>query len=83
MLNDPEYAQVKARIRSWSPEVDDTIFEEIETRPCTKEELGLGEEGTSDQARFYQAHPRSEAYLNKYWEKLLCFDKEVGIAGDY
>ena len=83
MLDEPEFVEVKARIRSWSPEQDLTKFTDINIRQCTKEELGLGDDETIDQARFYPAHPRSEAYLSRYWKKLYCFDEEVGIAGDY
>ena len=43
----------------------------------------MGEGGSHEEAKFYPAHPRSEAYLNKYWKKLHCIDDEVAIAGDY
>ena len=44
MLNDTEYVEVKARIRSWSPEQDTTLFRDIPIRPCTRADLGLDPE---------------------------------------
>ena len=62
----PEYVTVRAQYRSWSPEEDATKFQTIDTRPCTREELGLGEDEEEEKegSRFYPVHPRSE-----YWMK--------------
>ena len=46
-LDEPEFVEVKARTRSWSPDEDVVIFQDVTTRPCTREELGL-EESTPD-----------------------------------
>ena len=43
MLEEPDYGEIKARIRSWSPETPETFFTEVEIRPCTYEELGLSD----------------------------------------
>ena len=45
---EPEYGEMKARIRWWSPDVDETQYTYLETRPCTKVELGIGPEGTQE-----------------------------------
>ena len=74
MLNETEYAQIKASIRSWSPEQDKTFFKEVEIRPCTRQELGLDPDAL-DKSRFFKTHPSSEAYLNRYWKKLSCYDE--------
>ena len=61
----PEYVNIRAQYRSWSPEEDATKFEPINTRPCTKEELGMGENMSENPAsRFYAVHPRSEYWRN-------------------
>ena len=36
-----------------------------------------------EESKFYESHPRSEAYLNKYWKKLFCYDEQINIQGDY
>ena len=43
-IDAPEYVTLKAQYRSWSPEEDATKFKYIDTRPCTREELGMGED---------------------------------------
>ena len=82
MLNETEYAQIKASIRSWSPEQDKTFFKEVDIRPCTRQELGLDPDAM-DTSKFYKTHPSSEAYLSRYWKKLSCYDEQVDIQGDY
>ena len=51
MINDTEYAQVKAKIRSWTPETF-TTFREVQIRPCTQQELGLDLEA-KENSKFY------------------------------
>ena len=40
-IDDPRYAVLKARLVSWSPEVDATQLKDIGLHSCSREELGL------------------------------------------
>ena len=70
-IDDPDYGQVVARYASWGlgggSGTDVSI--KIPTKPCTKELLGIGEEG-SNESDFYQPHEASVRDLNFYWKKL-------------
>ena len=80
-INDPDYAEFKARIKSW----DDvgTYWHDLELRPCTREELGLGAPETLEQAKFYEPSGNAKAYLEIYWQQLFCYDDIVPIHGNF
>ena len=82
-IEDPKYAFLKARVTSWSPEVDSTIVKQIAIHPCTREELGL--DGDNPSARFFSPHKSSEVYIEKYWKKMQCTDlkTQVILSGSY
>ena len=79
-----KYATIKAQIRSWAPHISGVIRKDLPLKPCTRDELGIGDDGAeSSEAKFYPPHERSKDHLNKYWEKLYCIDGDIDIIGDY
>ena len=77
------YGELKAFYKRWGNEGDPagTNYFEIKTRPCTREELGLGND--PDESRFYPITGFSAAYLQDYWEILQCFDDDLVIRGSF
>ena len=47
------------------------------------QELGLGDEETYEQAKFYPPHKNSYGFLSFYWRKLYCVDEFLDIHGNY
>ena len=68
MLDEPDYGEVKARIRGWNadkPELG-VYWQELNLRQCTKDELGLGnmEEAENYEAsKFYPPHKNSFGFF--------------------
>ena len=82
MLDEPDYGEVVAKIKSWDKETL-IYWSDVKIRPCTKEELGLGEPETLDDAKFYSPHKDSVQWLKLYQKKLYCYDEIVDIHGSY
>ena len=53
MIVEPDYAIVRARVKSWGDDIG-VKWKELELRPCTKEELGIGSPETLEQSKFYR-----------------------------
>ena len=73
MINEPQYGEIKAVLRSWNSEDEDISvkFQNVETRPCTESELGIGKEGyDSPKSKFFEADPISETWMKLYWKRL-------------
>ena len=82
MINEPDYATVKAFHKTWTTNSFD--MEKIQTRPCTQKELGLGPEGFDDPfSRFYPIFDDYRDWFEFYWQKLSCIDDKVTVHGDY
>ena len=77
------YGELKAFYKRWGNEGDPpgTNYFEIKTRPCTREELGLGDDPA--ESRFYPITGFSEAFLEDYWDILQCFDDDIVIRGSF
>ena len=66
LLYEPEYAEIKLKFKKWGTEEADgaVVFEEIQVRPCTDVELGLGPQGFSDpKSKFYHTNQDSLFWL--------------------
>ena len=75
-----QYGHVSAFYKRWGHPEDGpgTTYHKIETRPCTKEELGL----TDDQSKskFWAIKESNRAFLNDYYDRLFCFDDDQNLA---
>ena len=70
----PEYGEIKAKIKTWSSD-SGIAWKELELRPCTKVELGLGPNGFDDQdSKFFPMFEDSKIWYDIYWKKLYCVD---------
>ena len=70
-------------VKSWDG-ISGTSYKQLSMRPCTYEELGLDkEEEISETAKFYPAHKSSRAWLKFYWKKLMCYDEQVDVHGNF
>ena len=68
-IDDPDYGRVVARYASWGlGGSGTTISMPIPTKPCTKELLGIDEEGSD--SVFSPPHEASIRDLNFYYKKL-------------
>ena len=83
MLIEPDIAEIKARIKMWSPSYSGIEWHEVDIRPCTREELGLLGTDFEGQSKFWPVHKDSKDWLEYYWQKLYCYDEEVSVKGDY
>ena len=81
IINDPDYAEIKARMKIWDG--DGIRWEDLATRPCTREELGLEATETLDLSKFYPPSGNSKRNLEAFWDKLFCYDDEISISGNY
>ena len=81
IINDPDYAEIKARLKLWDS--DGIQWHDLDIRPCTKEELGLGDPETLVNSKFYQPSGNSKRNLEAFWDKLFCYDEDISIYGDY
>ena len=55
MIHEPDYGSVKARLKQWGQDGSTgTTFTDLPTRPCSYEELGLGE--STSNSKFYAPH---------------------------
>ena len=81
MLIEPDYGEVKGRVRSY--DIDGTYWQDLNLRPCTREELGIDSEEEQADAKFYPPHKNYKTDLNFYWQKLYCYDDYVAIYGTY
>ena len=80
---DPSYGRIAFIKHAWGTDengVPFSVYEEIESHTCTKEELGL--EG--DNSRFMPIEERNLRYVQMYQKKLRCISKdEMKVAGDF
>lgn len=87
---------MKAYYKTWGMPGDEqgVHWEELETSPCTRAQLGLPEEqeearagvtkASDDTSLFYPAHKNSENDLSFYYKKFKCVNsKHLRIQGDY
>lgn len=77
------YGELKAFYKSWGNEGDPpgTTYYEIETRPCTADEIGLGLDKSL--SRFYPPRSDSVDYVRDYSDIMQCIDKDVVLRGNY
>ena len=74
MLDEPEYGEIKAMIKTWSSN-SGIKWKELEIRPCEKNELGLGPDGFDDpKSKFFPIFRDSKVWYEMYWKKLNCVD---------
>ena len=75
------YGELKAFYKSWGNEGDPpgTSYYQIKTRPCTREEIGLGE--NKENSRFYPAKKESMSSVEDYADKLQCIDEDIVVKG--
>ena len=83
MLIEPDIAELKARLKMWSPNYSGIKWHEVDIRPCTREELGLEGEEFEEQSKFWPTHKDSKPWLEYYWKKFYCYDEEIAVKGDY
>ena len=70
MLHEPDYGEIKVFMKSWSSSDSFTEFSELEFRPCTDEELGLGPNGFDDpNSRFYKMSENEYVWFTTYKKK--------------
>ena len=82
-IDDLDYGEVVAYAKGGN-DLSGDIYEKIALRPCTYEELGLDKRGEiSETAKFYPAHANSINWLEFYWKKLQCYDRQVDIHGNF
>ena len=76
MEYDPDYGEIKIKIKRWGgANITGTEYEELEMRPCNKDELGLGPEGFDDsKSKFYPVEKISDEFFEFYYKKLYCVD---------
>ena len=59
MIDEPDYATVHARVKTWGQEDSPgTVFTELPIRPCTEDDLGLGD--SLENSMFYRPHKNSD-----------------------
>ena len=76
------YGELKAFYKSWGNEnPSGTHYYEIESRPCTLDEIGLGDD--ISKSRFYPAKSGSLAAIKDYANLMQCIDQEIIIKGNY
>ena len=77
-----QYGTVKAFYKTWGDDSNPgTHYKEIDSRPCTKEELGVGLE--TGGTRFWPLHP-NEVHEHATYENILqCIDGDIEIFGSY
>ena len=75
-----DYGQVHAYIDNWN--TSNVWYEELELRPCTKEDFGLGEDLKPHQ-RFNNATGSKKEELLRVMSNLKCIDKAIKFQGDY
>ena len=83
MIVEPDYGELIARVKKWGGDAIGIEWQQLNIRPCTYEELGLGDEASQEDAKFFRPHKNSDGFIRYYWKKLYCYDEEVGIHGDY
>ena len=81
MIIEPDYGEVVARVKSWDS--GGLYWQNLNLRPCTREDLGMDSEGIQPSAKFYPPHKNSKDYLDFYWQKLYCYDDYVKVYGNY
>ena len=82
MIIEPDYGEIIGRVKSWNNE-NGVVWQYLDFRPCTQEELGISEVYDPDKAKFFPAHQNSQGFLNFYWKKLYCYDDFVDQHGNY
>ena len=66
MEHEPEYGEMKATIKTWNRN-SGASFKELELRPCTQVELGLGPNGFDDpESKFFPMFRDSVVYYRMY-----------------
>ena len=83
MIDEPDYATIHARLKQWGQEGSSagTTFKELIIRPCTEDDLGLGE--STENSKFDTPHRNSDGFIRYYWKKLHCVDANIDINGSY
>ena len=79
---DPTYGKIAFNSFSWGfGESFESIRAPLNTRSCTRAELGLDD---SAESAFYPIRNNSKKTVEKYWKKFMCIDKEdMYIHGSY
>ena len=55
MIIEPDYGEIIGRVKSWNNE-NGVVWQYLDFRPCTQEELGISEVYDTDKAKFFPAH---------------------------
>ena len=92
-IEDAQYGILKAYYKTWGGVVEGSQsvhFQELETKQCTRAELGLPKEDwdtESDYSKpplFFEPHPNAVSDFEFYFKKFKCIQKEkLRIQGDY
>ena len=61
---DPEIGLIKFYIKAWGINGNSMTFTQLKTRPCSADEINLGENYDSTKSNFYPVHPTYEKDLN-------------------
>ena len=59
MIVEPDYGELIGRVKKWGGDHVGIEWQELNIRPCTYEELGLGDEESMEDSKFYRPHKNS------------------------
>ena len=73
-----EYGEVKARLKKWGTGLNGTVFRDLETRNCTREDF-KGDKNSL----YYPVYEKHQATFDYYFDKLKCISEDFELYGDF
>ena len=86
---DESFGKLTASLKKWGVKNADgsfipTFFQELESRPCTKDDINLDGKGDNDNFLFFQPSEEFTGDANRFYSQLNCLvNDDAELQGDY